>query len=61
MRNGRSYTGQAAAYARTKRLGSEGFIVDVEVPAEPDADWNDVHRLRRSGSEIPECFVRCGA
>jgi putative DNA primase/helicase len=59
--NDASYTGQAAAYALARRLRSEGFIVDVEVPAEPEADWNDVHRLRRSGSEIPECFVRCGA
>ena len=59
--NDASYTGQAAAYALARRLRSEGFIVDVEVPAEPEADWNDVHRLRRSGSETPECFVRCGA
>ena len=58
--NDASYTGQAAAYALARRLRSEGFIVEVEVPAEPEADWNDVHRLRRSGSEIPECFVRCG-
>jgi putative DNA primase/helicase len=58
--NDASYTGQAAAYALAGRLRSEGFIVEVEVPAEPEADWNDVHRLRRSGSDIPECFVRCG-
>jgi putative DNA primase/helicase len=45
--NDASYTGQAAAYALARRLRSEGFIVDVEVPAEPEADWNDVHRLRR--------------
>jgi len=49
--NDASYTGQAVAYALARRLGSEGFIVEVEVPAEPEADWNDVHRLRRSGSE----------
>jgi putative DNA primase/helicase len=59
--NDASYTGQAAAYALARRLRLEGFIVEVEVPAEPEADWNDVHRLRRSGSEIPERFVRCGA
>jgi len=49
--NDTSYTGQAAAYALARRLRSEGFIVEVEVPAEPEADWNDVHRLRRRGSE----------
>jgi putative DNA primase/helicase len=57
--NDASYTGQVAAYALAGRLRSEGFIVEVEVPAEPETDWNDVHRLRRSGSEIPERFVRC--
>jgi hypothetical protein len=51
--NDASYTGQAAAYALARRLGSEGFVVEVQVPAEPEADWNDVHRLRRSRSETP--------
>jgi len=53
--NDASYTGQAAAYALARRLGSERFVVEVQVPTEPEADWNDVHRLRRSRSEIPEC------
>src|SRR5437762_4061405 len=47
-------SGQAAAYALARRLGSEGFVVEVQVPTQPEADWNDVHRLRRSRSEIPE-------
>ena len=56
--NDASYTGQAAAYALARRLRSEGFIVEVEVPAEPEADWNDVHSAQ--WKRIPECFVRRG-
>ena len=54
--------GQAGPYLRRQRrelyrpgcglcagqtASDPGFIVEVEVPAEPEADWNDVHRLGR--------------
>lgn len=38
----RSFTGQASAYALAHRLKTEGYHVDVHVPAELDIDWNDV-------------------
>jgi putative DNA primase/helicase len=42
-----NYAGQAAAYALAARLGSDERIVEVQIPAEVGADWNNVHQLRR--------------
>ena len=44
--NDPGYAGQAAAYALARRLGSDKYAVEVHVPADPGADWNDVHRLQ---------------
>ena len=44
--NDPEYAGQAAAYALARRLGSNKYVVEVHVPADPGADWNDVHRLQ---------------
>jgi putative DNA primase/helicase len=44
--NDASYSGQAAAYALARRLGSQDYAVEVRVPVESGTDWNDVHRLR---------------
>ena len=41
-----SYTGQAAAFALAKRLRTAGRQVDVEIPLNPDTDWNDVLNLQ---------------
>jgi len=46
--NDPSYTGQAAAYALARRLGSHERVIEVRVPAEVGADWNDVHQLQRN-------------
>jgi putative DNA primase/helicase len=43
--NDRSYAGQAAAYALARRLGLHEREVEVQVPSEVGADWNDVHQL----------------
>jgi putative DNA primase/helicase len=43
--NDASYSGQAAAYALARRLGSENCAVEVRLPTEPGTDWNDVLRL----------------
>jgi putative DNA primase/helicase len=43
--NDPGYAGQAAAYALAKRLRSDDCMVEVQIPVEPGADWNDVHRL----------------
>jgi putative DNA primase/helicase len=37
-----SYTGQAAAFGLAKRLRSKGLTVEVEIPTQPDTDWNNV-------------------
>jgi putative DNA primase/helicase len=45
--NDPNYAGQAAAYALAARLGSDERAVEVQIPAEVGADWNDVHQLPR--------------
>ncbi len=45
--NDPSYAGQAAVYALARRLRSDERVVEVQIPAEVGADWNDVHQLRR--------------
>jgi putative DNA primase/helicase len=42
--NDASYAGQAVAYGLARRLGSDECVVEVQIPAEVGADWNDVHR-----------------
>jgi putative DNA primase/helicase len=44
--NDPGYEGQAAAYALARRLRSDKCTVEVHVPADSGADWNDVHRLQ---------------
>src|SRR5204862_4060212 len=51
--NDPSFAGQAAAYVLARRLGSEGRVVEVQVPAEMDADWNDVHQLQLNRGGAP--------
>jgi putative DNA primase/helicase len=51
--NDPSYAGQAAAYALARRLGSDARVVEVQIPAEVGADWNDVHELRLTRVEVP--------
>ena len=50
--NDPNYTGQAAAYALAKRLRSDERVVEVQIPAEVGADWNDVHELRFTRVEV---------
>jgi len=40
------FAGQSAAYALAKRFGSDGRAVEVQIPADVGADWNDVHQLQ---------------
>lgn len=49
--NDANYAGQAAAYALGKRLGSNGRVVEVQIPTEVGADWNDVHLLQLNRAE----------
>jgi Toprim domain len=58
--NDPSYAGQAAAYALARRLGSDERLVEVQIPAEVSADWNDVHQLRRYDLEGPTMAERVG-
>ena len=51
--NDPNYAGQAAAYALAKRLESDRRVVEVQIPAEVDADWNDVHQLRLTRAKAP--------
>jgi putative DNA primase/helicase len=48
--NDPNYVGQAAAFALAKRLGSRDRAVEVQIPAEADTDWNDVHKLLLAGN-----------
>jgi putative DNA primase/helicase len=45
------YGGQAAAYALARRLGLDGRMVEVQIPANVDTDWNDLHQ--RAQTEAP--------
>jgi putative DNA primase/helicase len=44
--NDLSYAGQSAAYALARRLRSDERVVEVQIPTEVGADWNDVHQLQ---------------
>jgi len=50
--NDRNYAGQSAAYTLARRLSDER-AVEVQIPAEVGADWNDVHELRLTRVEVP--------
>jgi putative DNA primase/helicase len=52
--NDPSYAGQAAAYSLARRLGSDRREVEVQVPAEVGADWNDVHQLQLNRGKHPD-------
>lgn len=43
--NDRSFAGQSAAYLLAYRLRTEGLMVDVRMPRDPDCDWNDVLKM----------------
>jgi putative DNA primase/helicase len=45
--NDPNYAGQSVAYALARRLGSDEQVVEVQIPTEVGADWNDVYQLRR--------------
>ena len=45
--NDPNYAGQSAAYALARRLRSDERVVEVQIPTEVGADWNNVHQLRR--------------
>lgn len=49
-----SYTGQAVAYTLARRLASDGYILEIQIPAVTGADWNDVHQsqLDRAGASL---------
>jgi len=49
--NDANYAGQAATYGLARRLGSDGRVVEVRIPSDPGADWNDVHQLRLARAE----------
>ncbi len=49
--NDPNYAGQAAAYALAKRLGMDGRVVKVQIPAEVGTDWNNVHELELNQTE----------
>ncbi len=50
--NDANYVGQAAAYGLAGRLGSDDHVVEVQIPANVGADWNDVHQLQRNLAEV---------
>jgi putative DNA primase/helicase len=49
--NDAGYGGQAAAYALASRLRSDERAVEVRIPADVGADWNDVHQLQLNLAE----------
>jgi len=49
--NDANHVGQAAAYGLARRLGSDERVVEVQIPAEVGADWNDVHQLQFNSAE----------
>jgi putative DNA primase/helicase len=40
--NDSNFFGQAAAFALARRLGRDGFPVEVHIPPRPDSDWLDI-------------------
>jgi putative DNA primase/helicase len=56
--NDRNHAGQAAAYALARRLGTLDRAVEVQIPAEVGTDWNDVHQLQLTRSELSETCLR---
>jgi putative DNA primase/helicase len=40
--NDANFAGQAAAFDLAKRIGKRGIAVEVQIPPDPDSDWNDV-------------------
>jgi putative DNA primase/helicase len=40
--NDLNFVGQAAAFALARRLGRDGFPLEVHIPPRPDADWLDI-------------------
>jgi putative DNA primase/helicase len=49
--NDRNFAGQSAAYSLARRLESDQRAAEVQIPAEVDTDWNDVHQLQRNRTE----------
>ena len=47
------YAGQAVSYALARRLGSDGRVVEVQIPPMAGADWNDVHQSQLNRAEAP--------
>jgi putative DNA primase/helicase len=40
--NDSNFVGQAAGFALARRLGRDGFPVEVHIPPRPDSDWLDI-------------------
>lgn len=51
--NDPDFGGQAAAYGLARRLGSDGSVVEVQIPPMAGADWNDVHQSQLNRTEAP--------
>jgi putative DNA primase/helicase len=48
-----NYAGQTVSYALARRLGSDGRVVEVQIPPMTGADWNDVHQSQLNRTEAP--------
>jgi putative DNA primase/helicase len=48
--NDKNYAGQSAGYALGHRLAAKGKRCSVEMPPDPDTDWNDVLQAERGAS-----------